>query len=60
MHAARITRVGRYLAITGGVRVNTSPTVLVIGPNQKARTITGFTSTRELDAVVGGVVSAND
>jgi len=52
VHVARIGRVGEFQAITRGVKILTSPTVLVIGPDKKARTITGFTVTREIDQMV--------
>lgn len=52
VHVARIGRVGEFEAITRGVQVLTSPTLLVISPDRKARTITGFTVTREIDQLV--------
>lgn len=55
VHVARIGRVGDFEAITRGVQILTSPTILVIGPDTKARTITGFTVAREIDQLVGDV-----
>jgi hypothetical protein len=55
VHVARIGRVGEFEAITRGVRVLTSPTILVIGADRKARTITGFTVTSEIDQLVSDV-----
>ena len=49
--AVPVARVARYGAITSGVQVLQSPTVLVIGPDRKARAITGFTTKPELDQV---------
>jgi hypothetical protein len=56
--AAPIAAVGRYEAITRGVEVLQSPTVLVIGPDHKARAIAGFTTTGELDQAVGDTLAA--
>jgi hypothetical protein len=50
-----ITKVGAYEAITTGVEVYTAPTVLVIGKDRKAKTITGLTDARELRQLVGDV-----
>jgi hypothetical protein len=49
---APISRLGRYEAITRGVQVLAAPTVLVIGQGPSARTITGFTTTAEVNQVV--------
>jgi hypothetical protein len=56
--AAPIAAVGRYEAITRGAQVLQSPTVLVIGPDRKARAIVGFTTTGELDQAVGDTLAA--
>jgi hypothetical protein len=56
--AAPIAAVGRYEAITRGVQVLQSPTVLVIGADHKARAIVGFTTTGELDQAVGDTLAA--
>jgi hypothetical protein len=50
--AVPIADVGKYEAITRGVQVLESPTVLVIGAGGKARAITGFTQAREIDQAV--------
>jgi hypothetical protein len=47
--------VGRYEAITRGVQVLESPTVLVIGAGGKARAITGYTQTNEIDQAVSDI-----
>jgi hypothetical protein len=39
---AAITDVGDYAAITQGVAVTQSPTVIVIGPDKKAQALTGY------------------
>lgn len=55
IHVVPLARVGRYEAITRGVKVLQAPTVLVIGKQKKARTIVGFTTTAELNQLVGDV-----
>jgi hypothetical protein len=55
VHVASIDRVADYAAITSGVDVLQSPTVLVIGPDHKARTIVGYTDPREVDQLVDDV-----
>jgi hypothetical protein len=55
---ASIRDVGRYQAITRGVQVLASPTVLVIAPGRTARPITGLTTTGELDQAVGDTLAA--
>jgi hypothetical protein len=56
--AAPVAQVARYEAITSGVQVLQSPTVLVIGPDHKARAVTGFTTKSELDQVVSDTLKA--
>lgn len=53
--AVPIADVGKYEAITRGAQVLESPTVLVIGAGGKARAITGYTQTAEIDELVGAV-----
>jgi hypothetical protein len=55
---APIANVARYEAITRGAEVMQSPTVLVIGPDHKARAVVGFTTTREVDQVVADTLAA--
>jgi hypothetical protein len=55
VHVVPISRVGRYEAITRGVTVQQAPTVVVIGAKKAARTIVGFTTTAELNQLVGDV-----
>jgi hypothetical protein len=55
VHVAPVSRVGDYGAITQGVEVLQSPTVLVIGPEHQARTIAGYTDTAEVDQLVDDV-----
>lgn len=49
----RIADVGQYAAITRGVQVLAAPTVLVIGSDRVASTITGYTEVGEIDQLVG-------
>jgi hypothetical protein len=53
--AVAIGDVGRYEAITRGVQVLESPTVLVIGAGGKARAITGYTQAKEIDQAVSDI-----
>jgi hypothetical protein len=53
VESASVADVGRYEAITRGVQVVESPTVLVIGPQHTARAITGYTTKAEIDQAVG-------
>jgi hypothetical protein len=55
VHSIPIEDVGDYNALTTDVQVLQAPTVLVIGPNHKARTIVGYTEVREIDQTVGDV-----
>jgi hypothetical protein len=53
--AVPLDEVGRYEAITRGAQVLESPTVLVIGAGGKARAITGYTQTKEIDQAVSDI-----
>ena len=53
--AVAIDDVGRYEAITRGVQVLESPTVLVIGAGGKAREITGYAQAKEIDQAVSDI-----
>ncbi len=55
VHVVSIKRVGEYEAITSGVQVTQSPTLLVIGRQKTASRIVGFTTTAEIDQLVGDV-----
>jgi hypothetical protein len=55
VHVLPLSRVGRYEAITRGVTVHQSPTVLVISKQRAARAIVGFTTVAELDQLVNDV-----
>jgi hypothetical protein len=54
-HVIPIAKVGAYNALTTGVQVLQAPTILVIGPDHKARTIVGYTEVKEIDQTVGDV-----
>jgi hypothetical protein len=56
VHTAAMTKLAGYEAITRGVPVVTSPTVLVIDRARRARTISGLTVTSELDDVVAKAI----
>jgi xanthine/CO dehydrogenase XdhC/CoxF family maturation factor len=55
VHIAPVGRVGDFEAITRGVQVQQSPTLLVMGRQHTARTIVGFTTTDEIDQLVADV-----
>jgi hypothetical protein len=55
VHSIPIQDVGDYNALTSGVEILQAPTVLVIGPNHKARPIVGYTEVKEIDQTVGDV-----
>jgi hypothetical protein len=48
-----ITKVGAYQAITSGVDVLTSPTVMIIGTDHKATSLTGFIEAASVKQAVG-------
>jgi hypothetical protein len=56
VHVAQLRQISRYGAITQGVPVTSSPTVVVIGKNGKAEVIRGLTVTAEIDDTVSGVL----
>ncbi len=53
VRVAPISRLADYAAVTRDVQVLAAPTVLVIGPDRKARPIVGLTDEREIRAVIG-------
>src|SRR4051812_14555974 len=55
VHSIPVDHVGDYDALTTDVQVLQAPTILVIGPNFKARTIVGYTEVKEVDQMVGDV-----
>jgi hypothetical protein len=52
LHSIPVDDVSDYDAITTGVQVTQAPTVLVMGPDRKARTIVGYTEVKEIDQAV--------
>jgi hypothetical protein len=52
VHSIPIDDVGKYDAITKGVRILQTPTVLVMGPDFKATTIVGYTDVDTIDQAV--------
>jgi hypothetical protein len=55
VHSIPIQDVGDYDAITTGVQVLEAPTIIVMGPNDTARTIVGYTEAKEVDQTIGDV-----
>jgi len=63
-HAGRVVvrsdsveRIGRYAKMTNGLEVVGTPTVLVLGKGPKARTLSGLTTTAELDQAVADMLA---
>jgi hypothetical protein len=52
---APISKVAQYQAITTGVEVSTAPTILVIGKDRQAKTLTGFVDSGVLWQTIGDV-----
>lgn len=52
VHVAPVSRLGDYGAITRGIEVLQSPTVVVMAPDRSARTITGYTDVAEVNQLV--------
>jgi hypothetical protein len=52
VHVARTTDIGAYEKITRGLPVVTSPSVLVIDRDKRARVISGLTIRSEIDQAV--------
>jgi hypothetical protein len=57
VHVQRISKLGAFEPITRGVPVVSSPTVLVIGRDRKARTVAGLTVTSEIDELVDRAIA---
>ncbi len=55
VHMIPIRRVGDYNALTADVPVLQAPTVLVIGPDRKARTVVGYTEVKMIDQTIADV-----
>jgi hypothetical protein len=56
--AAPLSQLARYGAITRGVQVLESPTLVVVDPQRRASTIAGYTDASEIDQTVTDVLSA--
>lgn len=55
VRAVSVKDVAQYQAITSGVPVQQSPTLMVFGADKQARTLTGYADTRSIDQLVGDV-----
>ena len=58
IRVANLRQIAKYGAITAGVPVTSSPTVLIIGKDRKAESITGLTVPGEINDAVTGVMRA--
>jgi hypothetical protein len=55
--AAPISQLARYQGITRGVQVVQAPTLVVVDPDRKASTITGYTDAVEIDQAVADAIA---
>lgn len=56
----RLEELGSYAAVTNDVRVESTPTTLVIAPGGAVQAVTGYTVTRELDQAVRDALAGED
>ena len=56
----RLDELGSYAAVTNNVRVESTPTTLVIAPDGAVQAVTGYTVTRELDQAVRDALARKD
>ncbi|HEV2820854.1 MAG TPA: hypothetical protein VGW11_10130 [Solirubrobacteraceae bacterium] len=56
----RLEGLGSYAAVTNDVRVESTPTTLVIAPDGAVQAVTGYTVTRELDQAVRDALARKD
>jgi hypothetical protein len=57
---APVSQVSRYSIVTADIGILQSPTVVVVGPDRRARTFVGFTDRTEIDQAVGAILRAAD
>jgi hypothetical protein len=57
--SAPVSQLARYSGITQGVQVLQSPTIVIVDPNRKASTITGYTDATEIDQAVTDAIAAS-
>ncbi len=57
VHVQRLSKLGAFEPITRGVPVVSSPTVLVIGRDRKARSVAGLTTRNEVDELVDRAIA---
>jgi hypothetical protein len=60
VHAIPIKDVGKYTAITADVKINVSPTIVIISPKLQAWRITGYTDTGEINGLVGSIARQSE
>ncbi|MCP9490085.1 MAG: hypothetical protein MSC31_09450 [Solirubrobacteraceae bacterium MAG38_C4-C5] len=56
----RLEELGSYAAVTNDVRVESTPTTLVIAPDGAVQAVPGYTVTRELDQAVRDALAGED
>jgi hypothetical protein len=57
--SAPVSQLARFAGITRGVQVLQSPTIVIVDPNRKASTITGYTDATEIDQAVTDALAAS-
>ena len=57
--SAPISQLARYAGITRGVQVLQAPTLVIVGTDRKASTITGYTDATEIDQAVSDAIAAS-
>lgn len=60
VYVERLGALADYAAVTNGVRVQQTPTTLVIGPDRAVQAIAGYTVTSELDEAVSDALRGGD
>ncbi|HEV2770424.1 MAG TPA: hypothetical protein VGV40_09605, partial [Solirubrobacteraceae bacterium] len=60
VYVERLGALADYAAVTNGVRVEQTPTTLVIGPERAVQAIPGYTVTSELDQAVSDALRGGD
>jgi len=56
----RLEELGSYAAVTNDVRVESTPTTLIIAPDRAVQAVPGYTVTRELDQAVRDALAGED
>jgi len=60
VYVERLGALADYAAVTNGVRVEQTPTTLVIGPDRAVQAISGYTVTSEIDQAVSDALRGGE